>query len=165
MSRATRQIQTEDGPYRAVEAWRSPRGEGLCYLVLLAEPGGEPADDDRGDRRALLRPGEELGSLEEERLEEMVSGAVPLTRTERRFTVGDELWLAQNVGPVWAEGGVAEGSVGILFTSLEGELRRGTSGGGLVTEMTADELRSRREEAFDGERSAADPAAESDGSP
>lgn len=165
MKRTSREIETEEGPFRAVEAWRSPRGEGLCYLVRLTEPGGEPAEDDRGDRRALLRPGEELPSVEGERLEELISEATPLTETERRFSAGGELWLAQNVGPVWAEGGVAEASVGILFTSLEGDLRRGRSGGGHVAEMTLDELRACREEAFDGEGSSSEPAAESGRNP
>lgn len=122
-----------------IEAWRGSADHGLCYFLPLDDGSVHP--DDRTDRRAVLQPGERLGGLPEERLRELVAEAVPLTDTERRFRDAEgRLWLVQSVGPVWAEGGVAEGLTGVLFTSLEGPLERRARPGGRVAGLDGEML-------------------------
>lgn len=149
--RPERDVQSEAGRYRAVEAWRSSDGHGLCYFLPLEPEGSAVAPDDRGDRRAALDPSEALDSLTSGELTALLEEAVPLTPTERRFRAPDgRLWLGQSEGPVWAEGGgAAEGLTGVLFTSLEGAARRGRSDGGHVGRMSEEELREAWTRAFD----------------
>lgn len=141
VERATRTVEREGDAYLATEAWRGASHHGLCYFVKLEAPGGAPDPDDTGDRRASLAPSERLDDLSERRLAGLLDGAVPLTVTERRFEAPDgRLWLAQNVGPVWAESGVAEGTTAVLFTSLQGPPIRVEAEGGHVGRAGTGEL-------------------------
>lgn len=139
---AEREVRTGGVAYRALEAWRGAGGHGLCYFLALED--GAPARDDRRDLRAALQPGERLTELQEGEVRAWAEGGRPLTDTERRFqdAVGTT-WLAQNVGPVWAESGAAEGATGILFTSLGGPWRRAEAPGPHVGSLEEDELRER----------------------
>lgn len=145
--RPSRVVEAEGRAWRAMEAWRGRGGHGLCYFLALDD--GTPMAEDRADRRAALEPGERLLALPDERLVALLEESVPLTDTERRFADPDgRIWLAQNIGPVWAEGGVASGLTGVLFTSLEGPLERGSRPSGHVRELSTGELR----ELLDGAR-------------
>lgn len=139
---AEREVRTGGVAYRALEAWRGAGGHVLCYFLALED--GAPAGDDRRDRRAALEPGERLTELPEGEARARAEGARPLTDTERRFhdAVGTT-WLAQNVGPVWAESGAAEGATGILFTSLGGPWRRAEAAGPHLGSVEEDDLRER----------------------
>lgn len=142
MSRTSRTLEIGSERWRAVEAFRGRGGIGLLYFLPLED--GEVRPDDGADRRASLPAGERLGGLEEDELRDRFGSGTRLTATERRFRSSDgALWLAQSVGPVWAEGGVAEGTTGVLFTALEGEERRFETEGGHVGEMSPSELESR----------------------
>lgn len=144
MERTERDCQVAGTPYRVLEAWRAGDGHGVAYAVALAEDGGEPSEDDREDRRFLLGPDEELAALADRELARRVrEEGRPLTATERRFRAPDgRLWLAQSVGPVWAEG-AAEGLASVLFTSLEGPLERATGSDGHVGRLAEEELAER----------------------
>lgn len=121
--RTSRTIEAGGRRYRATVAWRgTTSGRGLLYFVALGEEG---PDDDREDRRVPLGPGRGLEEVSDEELVDLLSDGRPLTGTERRFRAPDgRLWLAQSVGPVWADDDPAEGSTALLFTSLEGEVER-----------------------------------------
>lgn len=141
VEREARTVEREGDAYLAVEAWRGAAHHGLCYFVKLETPGGAPDPDDAGDRRAPLAPSERLDELPERRLDELLDEAVSLTVTERRFEAPDgRLWLAQSVGPVWAESGVAEGATAVLFTSLQGPRVRVEAEGGHVGRAETGEL-------------------------
>lgn len=150
MERTTREVTAGDGRYRAIEAWRAGDGHGVAYGVALSDEGGAPADDDRGDRRFLLEPGEELAGMDEAELSgRLDEDGRPLTETERRFRAPDgRLWLAQSVGPVWAEDEAAGGLTRILFTSLEGPLERESGEGGHVGRLDDRELSERWRRVF-----------------
>lgn len=122
--RSTRLVESGEGAFRAVVAWRARASDrGLLYFVAL--DGEEPDPDDRRDVRAPLEPGRDLTDLSDGDLRERVEGGAPLTGTERRFRAPDgRLWLAQSIGPVWADEDPAEGSTGLLLTSLEGTHER-----------------------------------------
>ncbi len=138
--RPSRVVEADGKSWRAIEAWRGRAGHGLCYFLALDDEA--PMAEDRADRRAVLEPGERLLALPDERLVVLLEESVPLTDTERRFADPDgRVWLAQNIGPVWAEGGVASGLTGVLFTSLEGPLERGSRPSGHLRELSARELR------------------------
>ena len=133
-------MEADGGRYRAVVAWRGREsGHGLLYFVAL--DGEAPARDDRRDRRAPLEPGRRLEDLSDADLADRLGEGAPLTETEARFRAPDDrLWLAQSIGPVWADEEPAEGSTGLLFTSLEGEHLRLTGPGGHPGEMAGEEL-------------------------
>jgi len=140
--RPARTVEIDGGEiaFRAVEAWRAPGGPALCYFVRLES--GEPGAGDREDRRAALDPGRTLTDLDRAELRDLLDGAAPLTATERRFRAPDgRFWLAQSVGPVWAEESAAEAVTGVRFTSLEGELERLEGPGGHVGRASEEELR------------------------
>lgn len=140
MERQRRELETEGRRWRAVEAWRSTSGSVLVHFLPLGDD-GEPAADDRLDRRAGLEKGRRLDELEDGELEERLAAGTPLTPTERRFRAPDgRAWLAQSVGPVWAEDGVAEGLTGVLFSALEGEPRRARGPGDHVGEASRERL-------------------------
>lgn len=125
MERQRREFEAGERRWRALEAWRTSRDAVLVYFLPLDAGDGEPADDDRLDRRAALAPGRRLEELDAAGLEELLASGTPLTETERRFRAPDgRPWLAQSVGPVWAEDGVAGGLTGVLFSSLAGDVRR-----------------------------------------
>lgn len=124
-----------------MEAWRSSRDTVLVYFLPLEAGDGDPTEDDRLDRRAALAPGRRLEELDPAVLEELLEAGTPLTETERRFRAPDgRPWLAQSVGPVWAEGGVAGGLTGVLFSSLEGDVRRERGPGEHVGSASEDRL-------------------------
>ena len=138
--RGTRAVESGEGDFRAVVAWRGRASDrGLLYFVAL--DGGEPHPDDRRDRRAPLEPGRALPDLSDGDLRERVEDGAPLTTTERRFRAPDgRLWLAQSIGPVWADEDPAEGSTGLLLTSLEGPHERLRAPGAHAGEMEEGEL-------------------------
>lgn len=88
------------------EGWRTDSGLGLAYFIR--------SDHAPGDRRALLTLGQSIESLKASELEVLWSEATELTGTERRVVdeQGD-VWLAQDIGPVWSEGSRATDGVGI----------------------------------------------------
>lgn len=134
MTRESRIVETGEGRWRAVVAWRGRGDLGLLYFLRLAD--GSPSDRAEEDRRASLEPGERLRDLDVDELRRRLSVGTPLTGTERRFRAPDgELWLAQSVGPVWADGDVAAGLTGVVFTALEGEPRRISGDGVHVGEV------------------------------
>ncbi len=154
MNREERELGSDGGRWRASVARRGPSGHALVYFVPLED--GEPAGDDRRDRRAGLDPGRELSDLPADELRARLEGGTELTATERRFRAPDgRLWLVQNVGPVWAEEEPAEGTTGLVFTSLEGPAERLVAGDGHVGRMSATELADRWR--------AADPGHDGDG--
>ncbi len=138
--RRERELASGSGRYRAVVAWRGRvSGSGLLYFVAM--DGDAPDPDDRRDRRAPLESGRTLDDIPEEELAEALEGGTPLTGTERRFRAPDgRLWLAQGVGPVWADEDPAEGSTGLLLTALEGPVRRLEAEGGHPGRMDEGEL-------------------------
>lgn len=139
MTRDSRIVETEHGRWRALEACRGRGGVGLLYFLPLADD--QPADRPGDDRRASLEPDERLEGLDEGELRRRLDAGTRLTATERRFRAPDgDLWLAQNVGPVWAGRGVAEGLTGVVFTALEGVERRVAGDGGHVGEVDEAEL-------------------------
>lgn len=131
-----RQVDSDGEPWRVTVAWRGADGSGLCYF--------RPADDetsDREDRRARI-PGDcDLGGMDTGELVELLEESAPLTRTERRFRAPDGRdWLAQNIGPVWADEEAAAGAQGVLFTALDGPGDRVRAAGGHVARMSVAEL-------------------------
>lgn len=136
--RPMREFEAGERRWRVTVAWRAADGAGLCYFTAA----GEDADAGDGtDRRVRLEPGRKLAEVTESELTSLLAEAVPLTATERRFRAPDgRTWLAQNIGPVWAEEDAAEGATGILFTALEGLPSRGETRGGHVGPMGRDEL-------------------------
>lgn len=149
MEREARELEAGGRRWRAVEAWRAEDGPGLLYFLPLGED-GEPGGDDREDRRAALEPDETVAGLDADALRKRLDGGVPLTVTERRFLAPDgRPWLAQSVGPVWADE-VASGLTGLLFTALEGPRERASSGGGHAGEMSAGDLERRWRRAVEG---------------
>lgn len=132
-----RTVRIDGETWRATVAWRAADGSALCYFRPAAE---EPASA-TGDRRARLPEGRSLETLDEEELEALFRGGSPLTDTERRFLAPDgREWLAQNVGPVWAEEDAAEGATGLLLTALDGSAERLRTYGGHVGRTSAAEL-------------------------
>jgi hypothetical protein len=88
------------------EAWRTESDLGLAYFIR--------ADFGPGDRRALLGPGQGIKSLGVSELEALWSEATELTVTERRVIDGEgDVWLAQDIGPIWSEGNRASDGTGI----------------------------------------------------
>jgi len=144
--RERRELSAGGRAWKVTEAWRGASGWGLAYFLPLE--GGEPAADDRLDRRAALAPGEGLEALEEAELEERLAGAAALTSTERRIVDGEgRPWLVQSRGPVWAEGGTAAGLTALLFTALEGPAERIEAADGQAGDLDEDALRARLERA------------------
>lgn len=163
MDREEREVTADGARWRALVARRGPSGHALVYFLPLVGEG--PADDDRRDRRAGLSPGRELSGLDEEEVRDALAGGTELTATERRFRAPDgRLWLAQSVGPVWADDGVAEGLTGLVFTSLEGPPERLAAEGGHAGRMSESELsgRWRRAARDEGEARDTRAAAEAD---
>lgn len=149
-----RTVRIDGEAWRATAAWRAADGSALCYFRPAAEEGSSSST---GDRRARLPEDRSLETLEEEELEALFREAAPLTDTERRFLAPDgREWLAQNVGPVWAEEDAAEGATGLLLTALDGSAERLRTYGGHVGRTSAAELeeawrRAGGEPATDGE--------------
>ncbi len=140
--RETRRVETREQAWLISEAWRGQSGWGVAYFVALGSEA--PLEDDRQDRRALLEPGAGIAGLEDAELGRLLEDAAGLTSTERRFRgPGGRLWLAQSRGPVWADGGVAAGLTGLLFTSLEGPVERIEGPYGQAGDLDGEALASR----------------------
>jgi hypothetical protein len=136
--RSVRRLVHDDRKYEARVPWRSSSGLGLCFFVALDSE--VPAEADRADRRAALERGQNLDSMSDAELAERLETGSVLTNTERRFEAPDgESWLAQNIGPVWAEGAAA-GLTGVLFTSLSGSGQRWRTAAGHIGALRASEL-------------------------
>jgi hypothetical protein len=136
---AVREFQHDGVRWRALEGWRSRAGHTLCYFVVLQEE--KPSAADSLDRRASLAPGQSLVGQSEEQVVELLGSAAPLTATERRVTDPEgAIWLIQNSGPVWAEGGLAGGLTGIVLTRLGSELRRIERPGHHLADLSEEEL-------------------------
>lgn len=139
MDRETREFTLDGQRWRAAVARRGSGGHGLVYFLPLED--GRPAEDDRRDRRCPLDPGERLSGLDVAELRDGLRSGTGLTDTERRVRAPDDrLWLVQNRGPVWADDDVAEGTTGIVFTSLEGAAERLVVAGGHVGRLPDAEL-------------------------
>lgn len=166
--RSTRVAESGEEAFRAVVAWRGRASDrGLLYFVAL--DGEEPDPDDRRDRRAPLEPGRDLADLSDRELREGVEDGAPLTGTERRFRAPDgRLWLAQSIGPVWADEDPAEGATGLLLTSLEGAHERLRASGAHAGEMGEDDLadlwRRAESDEDDGDEGGTDDAGGDEGS-
>lgn len=155
MTRDSRIVETSEGRWRALTAWRGRGDVGLLYFLRLED--GAPSDRTDEDRRASLEPGERLADIADDELRRRLSDGTPLTGTERRFRAPDgEQWLAQSVGPVWAEGDVAAGLTGVVFTALEGERRRLTGDGVHAGEADEAVLAGRWRTAGGGDRDGGD---------
>lgn len=136
---AVREFEHDGVRWRALEGWRSRAGHTLCYFVVLQE--GKPSAADSLDRRASIAPGESLVGQSEEQLLELLGSAAPLTVTERRVTDPDgAIWLIQNSGPVWAEGGLAAGLSGMVLTRLGNELQRFERPGDHLADLSEEAL-------------------------
>lgn len=139
-------VEAEGRRWLALQPWRAGTGHGLAYFLALED--GEPSPDDRRDRRALLEPECELDALTPAELDPLLAGASPLTWTECRLAGADgEAWLVQSSGPVWAEGEVAAGLTGLVFTRLTGPPERHVLSGAGVAERSDEELWERLERA------------------
>lgn len=139
MDRETREFTLDGGRWRAAVARRGAGGHALVYFLPLED--GAPVEDDRRDRRCPLDPGVRLSGLDEAELHAGLRSGTRLTETERRLRAPDgRLWLIQNRGPVWAEGDVAEGTTGVVFTSLEGAAERRVVEAGHVACLSDSEL-------------------------
>ncbi len=112
--RSRRRGRIDGVPWTLFDAGRTASGLGLGYFVR-DDPGA-------GDRRAALAPGMSVAELDDEGFQRLWEAGRPLTATERRL-VGDDgaVWLAQSVGPVWADRGVAAGAVGVRVRCLSSE--------------------------------------------
>ena len=135
-------LDCEGVGWRVYEAWRTDSGLGLAYFIR--------ADFGAGDRRALLASGQSIKSLEVSELEILWSEATKLTATERRVVDGQgDVWLAQDIGPVWSEGNRATDGVGIhlrcISKTLPPVLLRGQdstslSDGGLIKTLEGERV-------------------------
>lgn len=150
MSREEREFTVDERRWRGVVARRGPSGHALVYLLPLAD--GAVEDDDRRDRRAGLEPGRALSDLGDGELGALLAEGTPLTETESRFRAPDgRLWLAQSVGPVWSDEGVAEALTGLVFTSLEGRPERLRADGGHAGDLSRSGLSGRWRSADPGD--------------
>lgn len=113
-ARARRRGAIDGTAWTLYDLGRAASGLGLGYFVR--------DDLGAGDRRAALAPGVRVGELDDEAFRRLWETARPLTPTERRLVDdGGAVWLAQGVGPVWADGGAAVGSVGIRLRCISTE--------------------------------------------
>lgn len=113
-ARPQRSGRMEGAVWTLYDAGRASSGLGLGYFVC---------DDSRmEDRRAVLPAGLVLPDLDDEAFRALWEAGRGLTPTERRVVDGSgAIWLAQSVGPVWAEGGVAAGTVGVRLRCISAD--------------------------------------------
>ena len=112
--RAHRRGRIDGVPWTLFDAGRTASGLGLGYFVR-DDLGG-------GDRRAALAPEIRVAELDDEVFQRLWETGRPLTATERRLVDGNgAAWLAQSVGPAWADGGTAAGAVGVRLRCLSAE--------------------------------------------
>ncbi len=114
-------------------AARAPSGLGLGYFVC--------DDPERADRRTALPAGPALPDLDDEAFRALWEAGRELTRTERRISDGTgAIWLAQSMGPVWAEGGSAADTVGLRLRCITDECPVVELNGATLSEMSDAEL-------------------------
>ncbi|WP_420634616.1 hypothetical protein [Candidatus Palauibacter sp.] len=132
-ARPRRTGRIDGSPWTLFDAGRAPSGLGLGYFVR-GDPGG-------GDRRTELAPEVDVERLDDDGFRHLWEAGRSLTPTERRV-VDDEgaVWLAQSVGPVWAEGGAAAGAVGVRLRCLSAERAVVESNGVILADMSDDGL-------------------------
>ncbi len=115
------------------DAARAPSGLGLGYFVC--------DDAEMADRRTALAAGSALSDLDDEAFRALWEAGRPLTRTERRVVDGSgAIWLAQGVGPVWAGGGSAAGTVGLRLRCISAHRPVVELNGAILSEMSDAEL-------------------------
>lgn len=115
------------------EAARAPSGLGLGYFVC---DGPQMAD-----RRTALPAGLALADLDDEAFRALWEAGRPLTPTERRVVDGSgAIWLAQSMGPVWAEGGSAADTVGLRLCCISAHRPAVELNGATLSEMSDAEL-------------------------
>ncbi len=96
------------------DAGRAPSGLGLGYFVC--------DDAEVADRRTALPAGLGVPDLDDEAFGALWEAGRELTCTERRIVDPHGMvWLAQSVGPVWAEGGTAAGTLGVRLRCVSAE--------------------------------------------
>ena len=112
--RSSRRGRIDDVSWTLFDAGRTASGLGLGYFVR--------DDAGAGDRRAALAPETRIAELDDGDFQRLWETGRPLTATERRLVDDDgAVWLAQSVGPVWADGGTAAGAVGVRLRCLSAE--------------------------------------------
>lgn len=115
------------------EAARAPSGLRLGYFVC--------DDPDVADRRTALPAGLALSDLDDEAFRELWEAGRPLTPTERRVVDGNgAIWLAQSMGPVWAEGGSAADTVGLRLRCISAHRPVAELKGATLSELSDAEL-------------------------
>ena len=139
--RARRSGRIDGASWTLYDAGRAPSGLGLGYFVC--------GDPEVADRRAALPAGQALSDLDDEAFRALWEAGRPLTSTERRIVDGSgAIWLAQGMGPVWAEGGSAAGTTGLRLrcisdhrpaVELNGAALSGMSDAELVARLGASE--------------------------
>ncbi len=114
--RPHRSGQVEGVAWQLFDAWRATSRLGLGYFIR--------EDRAPGDRKVELRPGESVSDLDDAGFEELWGRAHELTPSERRV-VDEEgaVWLAQGMGPVWAEGGAAANAIGFRLRCISADRR------------------------------------------
>ena len=129
-----RRSGTIDGAsWTLYEAARAPSGLGLGYFVC--------DDPEVEDRRTALPAGLALSHLDDEAFRELWEAGRPLTPTERRVVDADgAIWLAQSMGPVWAEGGSAANTVGLRLRCISAHRPAVELNGATLSEMSDAEL-------------------------
>ena len=110
-ARPRRSGRIDGAEWTLYDAARAPSGLGLGYFVC--------DDPEVADRRAALPAGLALSDLDDEAFRALWEAGRPLTATERRVVDGSgAVWLAQGMGPVWAEGGSAAGTTGLRLRCI-----------------------------------------------
>jgi len=115
------------------DAARAPSGLGLGYFVC--------DDPKMADRRTTLPAGLAVADLDDEAFRALWEAGRPLTPTERRVVDGSgAIWLAQSMGPVWAEGGSAADTVGVRLCCISAHRPAVELNGATLSEMSDAEL-------------------------
>ena len=110
-ARPWRSGRIDGASWTLYDAARAPSGLGLGYFVC--------DDPEVADRRAALPARLALADLDDDAFRALWEAGRPLTSTERRVVDGSgAIWLAQGMGPVWAEGGSAAGTTGLRLRCI-----------------------------------------------
>jgi hypothetical protein len=128
--RPQKEVSIEGKTWGLVDAWRAPGGRGLGYFL---------AEASESDRRASLAVEVDVESLSEGDVLALWDTATPLTSTERRFSAGGEVWLAQASGPAWAESAAA-GLVGVRLRCLTASRAVSEIAGVVLGDLADEEL-------------------------
>ncbi len=132
-ARPRRSGTIEGASWTVYEAARARSGLGLGYFVC--------DDPEVADRRTALPAGLALSDLDDEAFHALWEAGRPLTPTERRVVDGNgAIWLAQSMGPVWAEGGRAADAVGLRLCCISAHRPVVELNGATLSEMSDAEL-------------------------